>query len=124
MLVASTHNACTRQYDSSTFNLNFGNKCLTPCKISGENPGLVDNDVVFRMLEVLKYTYVRDTPVFVMYCVYGVPRSSLLRESTDSMKNCPCGIITFMHGYVHTCTHTHTHAQTHTHTHTDGGLHR
>ena len=38
MLVASTHNTCTRQYDSSTFNLNFGNKCLTPCKISGENP--------------------------------------------------------------------------------------
>ena len=38
MLVASTHNACTRHYDSSTFNLNFGNKCLTPCKISGENP--------------------------------------------------------------------------------------
>ena len=27
----------------------------------------------------------RDIPVFVMYCVYGTSRSSLLIESTDSM---------------------------------------
>ena len=28
---------------------------------------------------------VRDIPAFVMYCIYGVFRSSLLIESTDSM---------------------------------------
>ena len=27
----------------------------------------------------------RDIPPFVMYCVNGKPRSSLLKESTDSM---------------------------------------
>ena len=27
----------------------------------------------------------RDIPAFVMYCVYGASRSSLLIESTDSM---------------------------------------
>ena len=27
----------------------------------------------------------RDIPAFVMYCVYGASRSSLLVESTDSM---------------------------------------
>ena len=28
---------------------------------------------------------VRDIPAFVMYCIYGESRSSLLIESTDSM---------------------------------------
>ena len=27
----------------------------------------------------------RDIPAFVLYCIYGESRSSLLRESTDSM---------------------------------------
>ena len=27
----------------------------------------------------------RDIPVFVMYCIYGASRSSLLVKSTDSM---------------------------------------
>ena len=27
----------------------------------------------------------RDIPAFVMYCIYGASRSSLLIESTDSM---------------------------------------
>ena len=30
----------------------------------------------------------RDIPAFVMYCVYGASRSSLLIESTDSMIEC------------------------------------
>ena len=32
----------------------------------------------------------RDIPVFVMYCVYGTSRSSLLIESTDSMIRYTC----------------------------------
>ena len=35
---------------------------------------LIDNMVVFRMLENI----VQYIPVFVMYCIYGVPGSSLL----------------------------------------------
>ena len=42
----------------------------------------VENDGVFK--SVIVYI-ARDIPVFVMYCVYGESRSSLLIESTDSM---------------------------------------
>ena len=40
--------------------------------------------VVFRMLKVY---LAQDIPAFVMYCISGVPSSSLFTESTDSDNN-------------------------------------
>ena len=34
----------------------------------------------------------RDIPAFVMYCVYGESRSSLLIESTDSISTLHCAL--------------------------------
>ena len=46
----------------------------------------------------------RDIRPFVMYCVNGKPRSSLLIESTDSMINSDkCGIVAEIHCAKYGC---------------------
>ena len=45
-----------------------------------DTKSLVDNNVCFKMVEVYLACYISSN---VMYCVYRVPRSSLLIESND-----------------------------------------
>ena len=55
---------------------------------------------------VTMVVFARAIPAFVMYCVYGVSRSSLLIESTDSMIHSAAHIVYTFQLYL--CIDTHT----------------